>query len=184
MYVYLSAERKEPFGSQLILSVEYMWNPCECECQCKCECPQQLINKSQFCTSRHKIARPRAGAPLSSEIFTQLSVNHVSDQTTSKSPRDRWSGDPTRFLSQDPERRASLKRHNRYKTRRNLAGFLHCALESRWQRFGQFLFLMIFLMIFSTKILIFFMKILIFFVKISDFLYTSEKSQWFLLRFS
>jgi len=93
----------------------------------------------------------------------------------SSQPRDGSSGDPTRFLSQDEERRTSLKRRNRYKNRRNLAGFLHCAVESRWQRFGQFLFLMVFLMIFSMKILIFSVKILIFFVKISDFLYASEK---------
>jgi len=46
----------------------------------------------------------------------------------------------------------------------NLADFLHCALKTRWQRFGQFLndflyvflhdFLYVFPVIFSVKILI------------------------------
>jgi len=61
----------------------------------------------------------------------------------------------------------------------NLAGFLNCTLETRWQQFGQFLifsmiFLMIFLMIFSMKILTFSMKISIFSVIIVDFV--PEKS--------
>jgi len=54
-----------------------------------------------------------------------------------------------------------------------LAGFLHCALETRWQRFRQFLhdFLMIFLMISSMKIFVFSMQILNFSMKILDFIY-------------
>jgi len=64
----------------------------------------------------------------------------------------------------------------------NLAGFLHFALETRWQRFGQFLndflndffndFLNNFL--YEKSILILSMKILIFSMKIINFLY--EKS--------
>jgi len=64
----------------------------------------------------------------------------------------------------------------------NLAGFLHCALETHWQRCGQFLndflngFLNDFLYenLFSFKILFFSVKIPIFSMKIIDFLY--EKS--------
>jgi len=57
-----------------------------------------------------------------------------------------------------------------------LAGFLHCALETRWQRFGQFLndFFDDFLNDDSMKILIFSVKISIFPVKIREFL--NEKS--------
>jgi len=51
-----------------------------------------------------------------------------------------------------------------------LAGFLHYALNPRWQRFGQLL--NDFRNNFSKKILIFSVKI--FFMKILDFLY--EKS--------
>jgi len=54
----------------------------------------------------------------------------------------------------------------------NLAGFLHCASETRCQRLGQFLH--DFLNDFFMKILIFSRKILIFFVKMLDVLY--EKS--------
>jgi len=53
----------------------------------------------------------------------------------------------------------------------NLAGFLNCALEICWQRFGQFLndFLNVFLMIVFMKILIFSMKVIIFSMRILDF---------------
>jgi len=47
-----------------------------------------------------------------------------------------------------------------------LTGFLHCAFETPWERFGQFL--NDFLMIFSVKILIFCMMKIIFSLYKSD----------------